>query len=54
MVLTFAPIVHIVAAIFSIIELGLTAYCTCSLIYLHKSPTYLPLLPILECLEKHH
>ncbi|KAI0874320.1 membrane-associating domain-containing protein [Hypoxylon argillaceum] len=26
MVLTFAPIVHIVAAIFSIIELGLTAY----------------------------
>lgn len=28
MAFAFAPILHIVAAIFSIIELGLTAYCT--------------------------
>lgn len=36
MAFTFAPIVHIVAAVFAIIELGLTAYCT--LRYLRNSP----------------
>lgn len=40
MALTFVPIVHIVAAIFAAVELGLTAYCTFMLM-----TTPLPQLP---------